>query len=100
MNVQAIEALGQHDEVGVQASTGGASPTGPGFLQQVARGLQEVNEGLLASQADLQGLAVGDTASLHQVMVRLEESRISLQLMMQVRSRVLEAYQDVMRMQV
>jgi flagellar hook-basal body complex protein FliE len=54
----------------------------------------------MASQADLQRLAVGDTENLHAVMIRLEESRISLQLMLQVRNRVLEAYQDVMRMQV
>jgi flagellar hook-basal body complex protein FliE len=32
-------------------------------------------------------------------MVRLEESRISFQLFMQVRNRLLEAYQDVMKMQ-
>ena len=99
MSLQAIEALGLHDEVAPQA-TGPASPPGPGFMQQVARGLQEVNEGLLASQADLQRLAVGEATNLHEVMVRLEESRISLQLMLQVRNRVLEAYQDVMRMQI
>jgi flagellar hook-basal body complex protein FliE len=33
-------------------------------------------------------------------MVRLEESRIALQLALQVRNRMLEAYQDVMKMQV
>ncbi|MBC5785097.1 flagellar hook-basal body complex protein FliE [Ramlibacter sp. USB13] len=99
MNVQAIAGLGAHDEVAPPA-TGVATPMGPAFAQQVARGLQEVNEGLLASQADLQRLAAGEAASLHEVMVRLEESRMSLQLLLQVRNRVLEAYQDVMRMQV
>jgi flagellar hook-basal body complex protein FliE len=38
--------------------------------------------------------------NLHQVMLHLEESRIGLQLLLQVRNRVLEAYQDVMKMQV
>jgi flagellar hook-basal body complex protein FliE len=33
-------------------------------------------------------------------MVRLEESRMSFQLVMQVRNRALEAYQELMRMQV
>ncbi|HEY0824259.1 MAG TPA: flagellar hook-basal body complex protein FliE [Ramlibacter sp.] len=102
MNVEAIESLGMHDEVGpaaavrVEASTAG----GPTFMERVAGGLQEVNLQLLASQADLQRLAVGDADSVHDVMIRLEESRISLQLMLQVRNRVLEAYQDVMRMQI
>ena len=62
--------------------------------------MQEVNTQLLASQVDLQRLATGDADNVHDIMVRLEESRIALQLMLQVRNRVLEAYQDVMRMQI
>jgi flagellar hook-basal body complex protein FliE len=48
----------------------------------------------------LQQLATGDAQNLHQVMIRLEESRLSFQLLMQVRGRLLDAYQDVMKMQV
>lgn len=100
MNVQAIQALGAQDEVpGMAAATYGVS-RGPDFGAQVAQGLQELNQQLLASQVDLQRLAAGDTANLHDVMARLEESRIALQLTLQVRNRALEAYQDVMRMQV
>jgi flagellar hook-basal body complex protein FliE len=101
MNTAAIEALGLHDEVAPSAARANeAVASGPTFLQRVTEGLQEVNQQLLTSQADLQRLAVGDTENLHDVMIRLEESRISLQLMLQVRNRVLEAYQDVMRMQI
>lgn len=70
------------------------------FGAMVTQGLQQVNEQLLATQGDLQALAVGDVQNLHQVMIRMEESRISFQLMMQVRNRLLEAYQDVMKMQI
>lgn len=70
------------------------------FGAMVTQGLQQVNEQLLATQGDLQALAVGDVQNLHQVMVRMEESRIAFQLMMQVRNRLLEAYQDVMKMQI
>lgn len=101
MNIEAIQGLGMHDEVAppaaARADTGAGA--GPGFLQRVTDGLQHVNEQLLASQLDLQRLAVGDTANLHAVMIRLEEGRISFQLLLQARNRVLEAYQDVMRMQ-
>lgn len=76
-------------------------PQGAGsFGAMVTQGLQQVNEQLLATQGDLQALAVGDVQNLHQVMVRMEESRIAFQLMMQVRNRLLEAYQDVMKMQI
>jgi flagellar hook-basal body complex protein FliE len=71
-----------------------------GFSQMVTKGLDEVNQKLLSTQTDLQKLAVGDVQNLHQVMINLEEARMSFQLLMQVRNRVLEAYQDVMKMSV
>lgn len=102
MNIAALQALAPHDEVAPPAlpRMEAAPVTGPSFLQRVSEGLQEVNQQLLTSQVDLQRLAVGDADNLHEIMIRLEESRISLQLMLQVRNRVLEAYQDVMRMQI
>lgn len=75
------------------------SPTA-GFGELFAQGLSQVNESLMASQVDLQRLATGDIQNLHQVMIRLEESKLSFQLMLQVRNRLLEAYQDVMKMQI
>ncbi|HSV47307.1 MAG TPA: flagellar hook-basal body complex protein FliE [Ramlibacter sp.] len=80
--------------------TAGAQGGAQVFGEMLAHGLAEVNDKLLTSQTDLQRLATGDMQNLHQVMIRLEESRLSLQLMMQVRSRLLEAYQDVMKMQI
>lgn len=100
MNIEALQALGAHDEVPGARLLAATVPAGPAFGAQVTQGLQELNQQLLASQVDLQRLAAGETANLHEVMVRLEESRIALQLALQVRNRALEAYQDVMRMQV
>lgn len=78
-----------------------ASPAATGFGRLVTEGLGEVNRQLLASQVDLQQLATGgEVQNLHQIMMRLEEGRLAFQLLLQVRTRVLEAYQDVMRMQV
>jgi flagellar hook-basal body complex protein FliE len=71
-----------------------------GFGAMVTSGIEQVNQQLLTSQAQLQDLANGKVENLHQVMLQLEESRISFQLMLQVRNRLLESYQDLMRMQV
>lgn len=70
------------------------------FGQLMSEGLARMNEQLLSSQVDLQALATGEVQNLHDVMIRMEESRINFQLLMQVRGRLLEAYQDVMKMQV
>jgi flagellar hook-basal body complex protein FliE len=107
MSVQAISPVYPDDEVPAalapSAAMGRAAPgseTTIGFGQLVVDGLQQVNQQLLTSQVDLQQLALGQTENLHEVLIRLEESRLSLQLLMQVRNRALEAYQDVMRMQI
>ena len=68
------------------------------FGQLVSDGLSRINGQLIGSQVDLQKLAMGDAQNLHQIMINLEESRVSFQLMMQVRNRLLEAYQDIMKM--
>lgn len=79
----------------VATQTGSSS-----FGSLVASGLQQVTNQLQASQVDLQQLAAGEVQNLHQVMIRMEESRLSFQLMVQVRNRLLESYQEIMRMQV
>lgn len=66
----------------------------------VGQGLAALNGQLQAGQYALQELAVAPGQGLHQIMVQLEETRLSFQLVMQVRNRLLEAYQDVMKMQV
>ena len=70
------------------------------FADLVTRSIGEVNARLVDSQVDLHRLASGDVENLHQVLIGLEESRLSFQLMLQVRNRLLESYQELMRMQV
>ncbi len=56
----------------------------------------------LQQRADvlMQKTASGEIYDLHQVMVAVEEARIALDLTMQIRNKVIEAYQEVSRMQV
>ena len=83
------------------AGAAGATGSGPvDFGNLVSQGLSEVNGQLLASQVSLQRLATGDVQNLHQVMMGLEETKLSFQLFLQVRNRMLEAYQDLMKMQI
>jgi flagellar hook-basal body complex protein FliE len=96
--VQSAQGLFPTDEVG-PAQPARASAAGT-FGNLVSQGLAQVNEQLQASQTGLQKLATGDLQNVHQIMIQLEESRLSFQLMLQIRGRLLEAYQDVMKMQI
>jgi flagellar hook-basal body complex protein FliE len=99
--ISSVVAVGE--SAGLLEKTAAASITSApasDFTQMVSQGLSLVNQQLLTSEAGLQQLASGHVENLHQVMIQLEEARLSFQLLLQVRTRLLEAYQDVMRMQI
>lgn len=51
------------------------------------------------AQTQVQRIALGEAVPTHRVMLALEDARLSLQFALAVRTRMVEAYQDVMRMQ-
>ena len=89
-------AAGEFPAAAGEANPGVLSGFGTWFGQQLA----EVNGQLRRADAGLQQLALGDASNLHQVMINLEQARLSFQLLVQVRNRALEAYQEIIRMQV
>ena len=78
---------------------GGASGTSD-FASWLAKEVGSVNDKIVASDQLLQKLATGEVDNLHQVMMGLEEAKVSFQLLVQVRNKLLDAYQDILRMQV
>jgi flagellar hook-basal body complex protein FliE len=78
-----------------------AERTGSGdFAAWMANELSTVNDKILKADTMLQRLATGEVDNLHQVMANIEEAKLSFQLLVQVRNKLLEAYQDILRMQV
>lgn len=62
--------------------------------------IQDINK--LQNDADktIAKVQLEDASSIHEAMIALEKAGISFQVMMQVRNKILDAYQEVMRMQV
>jgi flagellar hook-basal body complex protein FliE len=102
--VAALQAVSQPAAVApvptLDAAAGAAPDAAGRFGQLVTNGLSGLNDNLLAAQAGMQSLAAGTAPDLHRVMAQIEESQLSFQLMLQVRNRLLQAYDDVMKMQV
>jgi flagellar hook-basal body complex protein FliE len=78
------------------APTGGA--TGGNFEGTLGRLVAEVANKDVAAKDAVGGLTSG--TPLHQVMLANEEASIAFQLMVEVRNKLLESYQELMRMQV
>jgi flagellar hook-basal body complex protein FliE len=99
MSVEAIGAIGAVEAVAPQAAA--ASPVAaPGFGDWLAHEVGQVDAALATSENDMRRLATGQVQNLHEVMIHMEEAKLSFQLLAQVRNRLLDAYQEVMRMQV
>ena len=62
--------------------------------------LDNVNNKQIAAGQAVHDLQNGQSASLHQAMIAMEEASVSFQLMVEVRNKVLESYQELMRMQI
>lgn len=62
--------------------------------------LGSVNQLAQASDAKQRDLAMGKDVELHDVMIAAEKASVAVNLTMQVRNKLVESYQEVMRMQV
>ena len=82
-----------------QATKEPQSTDRPSFSETLKTSINEVNQ--LQKEADraIDALSAGETKDIAQTMIAVEKANISFQLMTQIRNRILQAYQEVMRMQ-
>jgi len=62
--------------------------------------IAEVNTQQNEADRAIANVELGNTGSIHDAMIALEKANISFRTMLQVRNKVIEAYQEIMRMQV
>lgn len=83
-------------EIGGAKASSPAEGAGKFFTELVSK----VNDLQTQSDKAIQGVASGENKNLHEVMISMEKASISFLFMSQVRNKAIEAYQEVMRMQV
>lgn len=78
-----------------------SEPTAPSrnFGEMLASGLQDVENKIDNANQLVRAFAVDDSIPVHQVTIALEEARIAVELAMQVRTRLVEGYREIMNMQ-
>lgn len=96
--IEGIEGISS--SVAINTNDANSLFTQAASTNQFALELEKVNNKLISSEHLLQDLASGKTDNIHHVMLALEDAKLSLQLLVQVRNKLLESYQDVLRMQV
>ena len=99
-----VKGIGTPPLGGLPANPAAPAPTsgapGASFGDVLKDSLSQVNA--LQQEADgaIRSLATGGTSTLHDTMLALQQAELSFKLMMQVRNKIVEAYQEVLRMQV
>jgi flagellar hook-basal body complex protein FliE len=83
----------------VQAPSVGGTET-KSFADTLKEAVKSTNEMQKESDKAMQDLATGKNTNVADVMITAERADIALKLMVQVRNKIIEAYQDIMKMQV
>lgn len=76
-------------------------PSGPASFGQLLQGsLDRVNQLQTEADANISDLATGKQTDIHQTMIAMEKASVSFELLMQIRNKLIAAYENIMRMPV
>lgn len=88
-------------DVASTATTGRVGgPGGPGFVDSLKSAIGNVNDAQREAGRAVDALMTGETQDIHRTMVALQQADVSFQLMMQVRNKLVAAYEEIQRMQI
>jgi flagellar hook-basal body complex protein FliE len=87
--------------VAANPAAGGSGAAAPGGFQQVfASALESVESAGQAASASVQRFLSGEGEELHSTILATQRAELSFDLFLQMRNKVVSAYQEIMRMQV
>jgi len=92
--VDRIEGLGPIDPRGYQKKDAKAD-----FSEILKEALEKVNEMQKKAEKMADDFATGKISNIHEVIIEAEKASIALRLTLEVRNRIVEAYREIMRMQ-
>jgi flagellar hook-basal body complex protein FliE len=70
------------------------------FGDMLSNAIQSVDDSMKASDAGVQNYISGQTNNIHDVMISMQQAQLSFQMMVEVRNRLVETYQELSRMQI
>jgi flagellar hook-basal body complex protein FliE len=70
---------------------------GPSFKDTLQGFLSDVNTMQVKADQSIEKMAAGEITDVHQVMSTVEEANVAFNMMMEIRNKVMDAYQEVMR---
>lgn len=93
-----IEGFNTNDFAALEVPSAGASRET--FAEMLSKSLNEVNGFQVEANQAMQRLASGESKNIHETMLAVEKAEIAFKSMNQIRMKVIDAYKEVMRMQI
>ncbi len=100
MSIGSLKSLGSISPVatyGVGQTTGKPAQS---FANQLQNAIQEVGNLQAGRDQMIEGMVSGEVTEVHDVMIAAKESQLAFELLLEVRNKLLEGYQEIMRMQI
>lgn len=76
------------------------APVGEGFGQMLDNFVAGVDAKQAEAQAVTRTVLLGENSQIHQSIIAMQEASVAFSLMVEVRNKLVESYQELMRMQV
>jgi len=77
-----------------------AGPGEAGFAGALREAVEKVSQLQQDSGQEIQRLITGESEDLHKTLLAVQRSELAFELLMEVRNKVVQAYQEIMRIQV
>jgi flagellar hook-basal body complex protein FliE len=100
MDATRFSAISAPDLIAQTNRLAGEAARADDFKGLLREGLQRLDQLEADAAGQVQALMQGEPVELHRVVLSGEEAALAFDLMLSVRNKVVEAYQEVMRMQV
>jgi flagellar hook-basal body complex protein FliE len=70
------------------------------FGDTISNFLDAVNTAQVDAKDSVSEIVTGESENLHEAMAKVEEAKISFELMLEIRNKLLQSFQEIQRMQV
>jgi len=97
-SMKSITGTGINKTIDITAGDEKVTGGGPSFSEFLSGAIINVNDLQIESDKQKQDFAAGKTDNIQDVMIAMEKADIGFQMALQIRNKVLEAYQEIMRM--
>ena len=74
--------------------------SGAGFKDTINNYVSEVNDLQVKAGESIENFATGKVENVHEVMIAMSKAEVSFKFMMETRNKLVDAYKEIMRMQV